>query len=134
MAGGAGGARPAVRPGTRHRVRPPRAPDAAGDPRTARGLPRGGPPPVKLILVGAAAVLAALLGLSVGAVPVSPGEIITALTDPTAPHAAIVRDLRLPRVLLGFVLGGALAVCGAALQALLRNSLADPYLLGLSGG
>lgn len=89
---------------------------------------------MKLFLVGVVAVLAALLGLSVGAVPVSPGEIIAALTDPAAPHAAIVRDLRLPRVLLGFVLGGALAISGAALQALLRNPLADPYLLGLSGG
>jgi iron complex transport system permease protein len=89
---------------------------------------------VKLLFVGIAAVLAALLGLSVGAVSISPGEIVTALTDPAAPHAAIVRDLRLPRVLLGFVLGGALAVSGAALQALLRNPLADPYLLGLSGG
>jgi iron complex transport system permease protein len=78
--------------------------------------------------------VAALIGLSVGAVPVSPGEILAALTDPSAPHSAIVRDLRLPRVLLGFALGGALAVSGAALQALLRNPLADPYLLGLSGG
>jgi iron complex transport system permease protein len=47
---------------------------------------------------------------------------------------AIVRDLRLPRVLLAMLVGGSLAVTGAALQALVRNPLADPYLLGLSGG
>ncbi len=46
----------------------------------------------------------------------------------------IVRDLRLPRVVLAFLVGGSLAVTGAVLQALVRNPLADPYLLGLSGG
>jgi iron complex transport system permease protein len=46
----------------------------------------------------------------------------------------IVRDLRAPRVLLAFFVGGSLAVCGAALQAMIRNPLAEPYLLGLSGG
>ncbi|MEX1051551.1 MAG: iron chelate uptake ABC transporter family permease subunit, partial [Gemmatimonadales bacterium] len=50
------------------------------------------------------------------------------------PNATIVRDLRLPRALLAFAVGGGLAVTGAALQALIRNPLADPYLLGLSGG
>jgi len=43
-------------------------------------------------------------------------------------------ELRLPRALLAFLVGGALGVAGAALQALVRNPLADPYLLGLSGG
>ena len=47
---------------------------------------------------------------------------------------AIVRELRMPRVVLAFLVGGCLAVTGAALQALVRNPLADPYLLGLSGG
>jgi iron complex transport system permease protein len=51
-----------------------------------------------------------------------------------APAAVIVRELRLPRVLLAFLVGGSLAVCGAALQAMIRNPLAEPYLLGLSGG
>jgi iron complex transport system permease protein len=43
-------------------------------------------------------------------------------------------ELRLPRALLAFLVGGALGIAGAALQALVRNPLADPYLLGLSGG
>jgi len=48
--------------------------------------------------------------------------------------SAIVRTLRLPRALLAFVVGGALGTAGAALQAIVRNPLADPFLLGLSGG
>ena len=46
----------------------------------------------------------------------------------------IVRSLRLPRAILAFLVGGSLAVSGASLQALVRNPLADPFLLGLSGG
>jgi len=46
----------------------------------------------------------------------------------------ILWDLRLPRAILGFLIGGALAVAGTGLQAVVRNPLADPYLLGLSGG
>jgi iron complex transport system permease protein len=46
----------------------------------------------------------------------------------------IVRDLRVPRALLAFLVGGSLATAGAGLQGLLRNPLADPFLLGLSGG
>ncbi len=49
-------------------------------------------------------------------------------------HSPIVRDLRVPRALLGFLVGGALGVSGAGLQALVRNPLADPFLMGLSGG
>ncbi|WP_244894013.1 FecCD family ABC transporter permease [Planobispora rosea] len=47
---------------------------------------------------------------------------------------SLVWDLRLPRVLLAALVGASLAVCGAALQAVTRNSLADPYLLGVSSG
>jgi iron complex transport system permease protein len=49
-------------------------------------------------------------------------------------RSPIVRDLRVPRALLAFVVGGSLATAGAGLQALVRNPLADPFLLGLSGG
>jgi len=49
-------------------------------------------------------------------------------------HSPIVRDLRVPRALLGLLVGGALGVSGAGLQALVRNPLADPFLMGLSGG
>ena len=81
-----------------------------------------------------AVVVALVAGLGGGSITISPGQIWQALTDASAPNAAIVRELRAPRALLGFLVGGSLAVCGAVLQALIRNPLADPYLLGLSGG
>ena len=46
----------------------------------------------------------------------------------------IVLGLRLPRVCLGMVVGASLAVCGVAMQALVRNNLADPFILGVSNG
>jgi iron complex transport system permease protein len=86
---------------------------------------------VLLVLV----VLAALVvGLQSGATWVSPRDVLAGLRDASAPSAPIVRGLRLPRVLLAFLVGGSLAVTGAVLQALVRNPLADPYLLGISGG
>lgn len=86
-----------------------------------------------LVLVALVAGAVAI-GLFTGATGVAPAAVWRALFDPDAPGAAIVRDLRLPRVLLAFLVGGALAVTGAGLQAVIRNPLADPYLLGLSGG
>jgi len=83
-----------------------------------------------LILV----VLCLALGMLLGAVPLSPGDLWHGLSNPAAPSADIIRNLRLPRVLLAFLVGGSLGMCGAALQALVRNPLAEPYLLGLSGG
>ena len=74
------------------------------------------------------------LGLGAGTVPLAPGEVWLGLWSPDAPASVIVRELRVPRVLLAFLVGGSLAVCGAALQAMIRNPLAEPYLLGLSGG
>jgi iron complex transport system permease protein len=73
----------------------------------------------------AAAVLALLAGVVVGPAHVPLSELTS---------SPIVRDLRLPRSLLAFLVGGSLAVAGASLQALVRNPLADPFLLGLSGG
>jgi ABC-type Fe3+-siderophore transport system permease subunit len=74
------------------------------------------------------------VGLSTGSVPLSLGEVWVGLWQDDATGSTIVRDLRVPRVLLAFLVGGSLAVCGAALQAMIRNPLAEPYLLGLSGG
>jgi iron complex transport system permease protein len=82
-----------------------------------------------------AALLALLAGIMIGPVPLAPRAVLDALLGRGDPAVvAIVRDLRVPRALLAFLVGGALAVTGAALQALVRNPLADPYLLGLSGG
>ena len=73
--------------------------------------------------------------IAIGAVDISLAAVFAALAgngDPTA--IAIVRDLRLPRVVLGALVGAGLGASGAALQGALRNPLAEPYLLGVSGG
>jgi iron complex transport system permease protein len=77
----------------------------------------------------------AVISVARGAVSISIGTVIAALHgngDPTS--IAIVRDLRLPRVVLGALVGAGLGASGAALQGSLRNPLAEPYLLGVSGG
>ncbi|REJ77868.1 MAG: iron ABC transporter permease [Acidobacteria bacterium] len=68
-----------------------------------------------------------LIGAALGAEAVSPFE-------PGESGSAILYEIRLPRVLLGACVGASLAVAGAGLQALLRNPLAEPYLLGVSNG
>ena len=89
---------------------------------------------VGLFLLPVAVGLCLLVGLAAGTVPLSPAEVWHGLWQANASASVIVRDLRAPRVLLAFFVGGSLAVCGAALQAMIRNPLAEPYLLGLSGG
>ena len=79
-------------------------------------------------------VASLVVGLAVGTVPLSVTDVWRGVWQPDSAASAIVRDLRAPRVLLAFAVGGSLAVCGAALQAMIRNPLAEPYLLGLSGG
>ena len=84
-----------------------------------------------LVLAGGAA----LVSLAVGAADVGPPGVFAALSgggDET--QRAVVLGIRLPRVLLGLLAGGALAVAGAVFQAMLRNPLADPYVLGVSSG
>ena len=88
-------------------------------------------------------VVSVVLGTAVGPVVVSPGEVLEVLrarllsavpegVDPTS--EVIVWDVRLPRVVMAVAVGAGLAVCGAALQAMVRNMLADPYLLGINSG
>jgi iron complex transport system permease protein len=75
-----------------------------------------------------------LIGLGAGAVPLPLEAVWDGLWNGGSDASSIVRDLRAPRVMLAFLVGGSLAVCGAALQAMIRNPLAEPYLLGLSSG
>lgn len=72
--------------------------------------------------------------LSVGSLAVSSAEIWDALSHHAGPQAEIILELRLPRALAAFAVGGLLALAGALMQVLLRNPLADPYVLGVSGG
>jgi iron complex transport system permease protein len=85
---------------------------------------------VSLTLLGGVGVF--LLALAVGAVPL-PGGFWNSLTHPGVGRD-ILLEIRLPRILLGGAVGALLASAGCALQGLLRNPLADPYLLGVSGG
>ena len=90
-----------------------------------------------LTLALVAALLVVGLGaLALGGVHLSLGEVWAGLRGTAAqPEAStIVREIRLPRILLAMLVGAALAVSGTALQALLRNPLADPYVLGISSG
>jgi iron complex transport system permease protein len=59
---------------------------------------------------------------------------LAALLGKAVPGLEVVTELRLPRALAGFACGGLLALAGALMQVLLRNPLADPYVLGISGG
>jgi iron complex transport system permease protein len=85
-------------------------------------------------LVGGPVVLL-VLAIGVGSVSLSPAETIAGLRGDASPEiVAIVRSLRLPRALLAMLVGAGLGIAGAALQGTLRNPLAEPYLLGVSGG
>jgi len=84
-----------------------------------------------LVLLALASFWAALVA---GSIPVAATDVLAALLGHDAPGADIVRQLRLPRALAGFACGGLLALAGALMQVLLRNPLADPYILGISGG
>ncbi len=88
-----------------------------------------------LVVLAAIALAAFALALSIGSVAIEPTAVLRALfSSGDETQRAIVRGLRLPRALAAFATGGALALAGALLQVLLRNPLADPYVLGVSGG
>ena len=79
--------------------------------------------------------IAVLLGVRFGSVPLTTEQALRALLGGgEETHRVIVLQLRLPRTLLGLLVGGGLAMAGATFQALLRNPLAEPYILGISGG
>lgn len=90
---------------------------------------------------GAVLVVAVLAGLLVGPVRIGAGEVLRWLVrfgqapdGMSEQQAAILGDLRLPRVIVGGLVGASLAASGAAYQAVFRNPLADPYLLGAAAG
>ena len=88
-----------------------------------------------LIALAAAALVVLGASLAIGSIDVGVSAILHALRgDTTDTASAIVRELRLPRALAAFAVGALLALSGALMQVLLRNPLADPYILGISGG
>ena len=90
---------------------------------------------VLLALVGVLLV-ACVLSIAVGARPIAITRVWDALTsfDPAVEDHLVVRELRIPRTLLGILVGVALGVAGAVMQGLTRNPLADPGLLGINAG
>ena len=129
MAGGSADPTVSAQPGAAH-----------GDaPLRASGLRRGP------LLAGLGAAAAAVIaGLTVGPVDIAAHRVALELLDGlpglalesglSDARAAIVTEIRLPRVVLGLLVGAVLAVSGAAYQGAFRNPLADPYLLGIAAG
>ena len=101
-------------------------------------------------------VMAILFGVGIGAVPIGPGQSVAILLDRagllaliqsvlsavgiewgaqfSAQQSAVLWGIRLPRVLLAGLVGGGLSIAGASLQGVFRNPLADPGIIGVSGG
>jgi iron complex transport system permease protein len=91
--------------------------------------------PSRWLLLVLALLVAGTAGVMFGTVHLSLGEVWEGLLGIGAPmQVAVVRVLRLPRVLLAALVGAGLGAAGAALQGATRNGLAEPYLLGVSGG
>lgn len=82
-----------------------------------------------------ALVLAVLLSLTVGARAIAPSAVLDALVHGGhSDDAEVIRGLRLPRTLVGLMVGAALALAGTVLQGITRNPIADPGILGISQG
>lgn len=81
-------------------------------------------------------VLSLLLGLKLGTASVGPAQVWTWLSGGDLPYATqvILGDLRMPRLLLAALVGAGLSMSGAVFQGVLRNPLAEPFILGVSGG
>ncbi len=84
-----------------------------------------------VLLFAAGLAVAIAVGVAYGTEPIS---LARALFDPASLDRTIALRVRLPRVLLAAIAGGGLAIVGVAFQAILRNPLAEPYILGVSGG
>nr|WP_229402006.1 iron chelate uptake ABC transporter family permease subunit [Micromonospora okii] len=87
-----------------------------------------------LLVAALLLVTVCAVSLAVGAKQLTLAEAWGGLVDPDSPAHAVVREMRLPRTLLGLLAGAALGVAGAIMQAVTRNPLADPGLLGINAG
>jgi iron complex transport system permease protein len=118
---------------------------SATEARSSRLNLRAVRPPGGLVAIGVVVLLGSgLLGILIGPIGLSPAGILRELVDglPLAnvssgfseQESAILWQLRMPRVVLGGLVGGMLAISGAAYQGVFRNPLADPFLLGVAAG
>ena len=125
--------------------------DMALEGRAVRGVPHLSQRPATMsshrlplpavLQAGTALLLVSMvLGVAIGSVPLSPQAVLRVIADHLTGHPsnsvadAIVWDIRLPRVLLAALVGATLATAGTVVQVLVRNALADPFLLGVSSG
>ncbi len=91
--------------------------------------------PLAILLITLGVALMLLLSVSYGSISIPFAAIIELLLNPDeTTWSRILWELRLPRAVFAFIIGGLLALAGVLMQALLRNPLADPYILGTSGG
>jgi iron complex transport system permease protein len=86
------------------------------------------------LVLGSSVVVAAIGASGVGAARLPVAELSNALSDPHHPGHAVLWDVRMPRIMGAIVVGAALGVAGALMQAIIRNPLADPGLLGVTAG
>ncbi|MEU9106086.1 iron ABC transporter permease [Streptomyces xanthophaeus] len=127
-------------PAARRTDRTPTATAAPGPPPPSG---RSGPAQAALFVLAAAALAVSVAAsVRIGTAEVGWGDLARVLgprlgldVEPLPPLVdSLVWDLRVPRVLMAALVGASLAVCGTVLQAVTRNALADPYLLGVSSG
>lgn len=80
-------------------------------------------------------IITLLLSISIGSTNIEISEVFFIIfSSDNSPNEVIIQQIRIPRVLLAYFVGGALAISGAVFQSILRNPLAEPYILGVSGG
>lgn len=99
-------------------------------------------PRLTIGVLAVACLIGVVLSVAVGSVSIAPTRVVEVTVNHLIPGGRtggslddqIVWEFRLPRALLGFVVGAALAVAGAVLQAVVRNPLADPFVFGVSSG
>lgn len=96
--------------------------------------------PLVALVIAALALLVLVVSISYGQYNMSIGDVVQTLLGLNRDHpdyrnfALVVHTFRLPRIVLAFLVGAALAVSGTVMQGITRNPLADPFLLGVSGG
>lgn len=103
---------------------------------SARSMPVVSRRPLAIGVMAGALVVAVIGSLAVGSKSIPPGTVVEAFTsfDPRDADHLVIRELRLPRTIVALLVGLALGVSGALMQAVTRNPLADPGLLGVNAG
>lgn len=95
------------------------------------------------VLTAAAIIAVLIIGVAVGSVVIPPLQVVkifghklfgTSISGVNAAYVNIIWEIRFPRVVLGFLTGAALSVCGTTVQSVLKNPLASPFTLGVSSG